>query len=127
MSPVPGRNILVLAVAQFIAEQSDPDAGRYVFTYRVTIRNEGEAPAQLINRHWIITDASGQVQEVRGRGVIGEQPRLEPGEAFEYTSGCVLETPVGTMHGTYQMRTDEGESFDAVIPEFVLAAPSQLH
>ncbi|WP_341677889.1 Co2+/Mg2+ efflux protein ApaG [Niveibacterium sp. SC-1] len=127
MPPVPGRNILVLAVAQFISEQSDPDAGRYVFTYRVTIRNEGETPAQLINRHWIITDASGQVQEVRGRGVIGEQPRLEPGEAFEYTSGCVLETPVGTMHGTYQMRTDEGEQFDAVIPEFVLAAPSQLH
>ncbi|MCX9158239.1 Co2+/Mg2+ efflux protein ApaG [Niveibacterium sp. 24ML] len=119
--------IAVTAQAQYIEDQSAPEEGRFVFSYHVTIENTGEIPAQLISRHWVITDADGRVQEVRGVGVIGEQPRLEPGEAFEYTSGCALATPVGTMRGAYQMVTDAGSKFEAAIPEFVLAAPRKLH
>jgi ApaG protein len=119
--------ISVSAVTQYLAEQSDPSAGRYVFAYTITIRNSGTMPAQLISRHWIITDAEGHVQEVRGLGVVGHQPLLKPDESFEYTSGCALATPVGTMKGSYQMTAEDGTQFDAPIPEFTLAMPRVLH
>ncbi len=119
--------IEIKPVPQFIPEQSDPDESRYVFAYTITIRNLGELPAQLIARHWIITDANNEVQEVRGLGVIGNQPLLKPGESFEYSSGCSLATPVGTMKGSYQMVGEDGTRFEAEIPEFVLAIPRVLH
>lgn len=119
--------IKVSAQAQYVEAQSDAEAGRFVFAYTVTIENTGSASAQLISRHWLITDADGRIQEVRGVGVIGEQPVLAPGEAFEYTSGCAIATSVGTMRGTYQMVAQDGTRFDAEIPEFVLAAPRKLH
>ena len=119
--------IEIKPVPQFIPEQSDPDDSRYVFAYTLTIRNLGELPAQLIARHWIITDANNEVQEVRGLGVVGNQPLLKPGESFEYSSGCSLATPVGTMKGSYQMVGEDGTRFDAEIPEFVLAIPRALH
>lgn len=121
------QKIAVSVRTQYLAEQSDADNNRYVFTYTVTIANQGTAVAQLISRHWIITDGNEQVQEVKGLGVVGNQPLLKPGENFEYTSGCVLETPVGTMRGTYQMVTEEGAPFEAEIPEFMLATPRTLH
>ncbi len=121
------QDIRVHAVAQYLPEQSEPKAGRYVFAYHITIRNEGPQPAQLLTRHWIITDSDGQVQEVRGVGVIGEQPEIAPGESFEYTSGCALATPIGTMQGSYRMRTADGTLFDTEIPEFLLAEPGALH
>ena len=117
----------VRPVPQFIPDQSDPEAPRYVFAYTITIRNVGRLPAQLISRHWIITDAHEAVQEVRGLGVVGHQPLLQPGQSFEYTSGCSLATPVGTMKGTYQMVGEDGTRFEAEIPEFVLAVPRVLH
>ncbi|MBL8504231.1 MAG: Co2+/Mg2+ efflux protein ApaG [Rhodocyclaceae bacterium] len=113
--------------AQFLADQSDPQAGRYVFAYHITIRNTGNIAAQLISRHWIIKDADGHVQEVRGLGVVGHQPLLAPGERFEYTSGCILTTPVGTMHGSYQMTAEDGTQFEAPVAEFALAMPRVLH
>jgi ApaG protein len=119
--------VAVSAVPQYIAEQSDPANDSYVFAYAITIENVGTVPAQLIARHWIITDAVGEVQEVRGLGVVGRQPLLQPGEKFEYTSGCQLETPVGTMRGSYQMTAVDGKQFEAVIPEFTLAVPRVLH
>ncbi len=119
--------IEVRAVAQYIEEQSSVEANRYVFAYRITIRNTGQAPAQLVSRHWIITDAEGAVQEVEGAGVVGKQPLLRPGEKFEYTSGCALNTPVGTMRGSYQMVAEDGSRFDAPVPEFTLAMPRTLH
>ena len=119
--------IEIKPVPQFIPEQSDPDDSRYVFAYTITIRNLGELPAQLIARHWIITDANNEVQEVRGLGVVGHQPLLKPGEHFEYSSGCSLATPVGTMKGSYQMVGEDGTRFEAEIPEFVLAIPRVLH
>ena len=112
---------------QYLAEQSDPAQKRYVFTYTITIANQGTGVAQLISRHWIISDGNNKVQEVKGLGVVGHQPLLKPGERFEYTSGCVLDTPVGSMRGSYQMVTDEGTPFAAEIPEFVLAMPRTLH
>ena len=119
---------LEISVAtQFLDEQSDPDGGRYVFAYTIRIRNLGRLPAQLLDRHWLITDGNGKVEEVRGEGVVGEQPRLEPGEAFTYTSGAVLETAVGTMQGSYHMSGDDGTEFDAPIPAFTLAVPRTLH
>lgn len=121
------QKIAIRVRTQHLAEQSDASQKRYVFTYTVTIANEGTAVAQLISRHWIITDADNQVQEVKGLGVVGNQPLLKPGESFEYTSGCVLETPVGTMRGSYQMVSDDGSPFEAEIPEFVLAIPRTLH
>ena len=121
------NKINVEIMPAYIADQSDPSNDHYVFAYTVTIRNEGNKPARLLTRHWIITDGDGQVQEVRGEGVIGEQPRLSPGEYFEYTSGTFMNTPVGTMHGSYQMITDSGETFDAEIPNFTLAVPNTLH
>ncbi|MGC8516948.1 MAG: Co2+/Mg2+ efflux protein ApaG [Steroidobacteraceae bacterium] len=110
----------------YLGDQSDPREQRYVFAYTITIRNEGGQPATLLRRHWIITDANGGVKEVRGDGVVGEQPRLEPGQGFRYSSGAVLETPVGTMQGTYQMIDAEGEPFEASIPMFRLAMPGIL-
>ena len=119
---------LEISVAtQFLDEQSDPDGGRYVFAYTIRIRNLGRLPAQLLDRHWLITDGNGKIEEVRGEGVVGEQPRLEPGEAFTYTSGAVLETAVGTMQGSYRMSGDDGTEFDAPIPAFTLAVPRTLH
>ena len=111
----------------YLEEQSLPDENRYVFSYTVTIRNKGEVPTKLLSRHWIITDGNGEVQEVQGAGVVGEQPHLPPGGQFRYTSGTVLDTPVGTMHGTYQMRADDGHEFDADIPVFRLSIPRTLH
>jgi ApaG protein len=111
----------------YVSSQSDPEQGRFVFAYTVTIRNTGDVAAKLVTRHWIITNANHEVQEVRGEGVIGEQPHLQPGESFEYTSGAVLETPVGTMKGSYQMIADDGTAFDADIPQFTLSVPRTLH
>ncbi len=119
--------IAVSAATQYLAEQSDESADKYVFSYTITIRNSGTATAQLISRHWIIADARGQVQEVRGLGVVGAQPTLKPGESFEYTSGTSIATPVGTMRGTYQMVGEDGSRFDAPIPEFTLSVPRVLH
>ncbi len=113
--------------SQYIAEQSDEAKDRFVFAYTITIRNSGTLPAQLISRHWIITDAHNQVQEVRGLGVVGAQPLLKPGEHFAYTSGTALATPVGTMSGSYQMVAEDGTQFDAPIPEFTLSVPRVLH
>lgn len=123
----PRYQIRVEVESRFIPEQSEPDEGRHVFAYTVTIRNEGSEAAQLLDRHWIITDADGQTQEVQGEGVVGEQPRLEPGQAFEYTSGTVLRTAVGTMHGTYGMVADDGHRFNAPIAPFSLQVPGKLH
>jgi len=113
--------------AKFIAEQSDAGSERYAFAYTITITNTGDVPAQLVSRHWIITDANNLVQEVRGQGVVGAQPNLKPGESFEYTSGSILATPVGTMRGAYQVVAEDGTRFDAPIPEFTLSAPRVLH
>ena len=115
--------IRVRVQSHYLADQSSPRDDRYVFAYTITIANEGKRTAQLRTRHWIITDARGSVEEVRGDGVVGEQPRLSPGQSFQYTSGCVLTTAVGTMHGTYRMWCDDGSSFDAVIAPFSLASP----
>jgi len=119
--------ITVTTRTAYIPEQSDPDSGRYVFAYTIRIRNTGNIAAQLISRHWIITDSNNLVQEVRGLGVVGEQPLLKPDESFEYTSGSALATPVGTMRGTYQMVAEDGLQFDAAIPEFALSMPRVLH
>lgn len=120
-------NTQVEVETAYIEEQSDPEQSRYVFSYTITIRNQGSVPAKLLTRHWIITDAEGKVQEVEGEGVVGEQPHLKPGDGFRYTSGTVLETPVGSMHGTYQMIADDGVEFEAEIPAFTLAMPRTLH
>lgn len=125
MSDEPNK-IRVQVTTAYLDEQSSPSEERYVFSYTITIRNEGERAAQLLTRHWIITDANGRVKEVRGEGVVGEQPRLEPGQGFRYSSGAVLETPVGTMEGSYQMVDAEGQHFDAAIPPFRLAIPGIL-
>ncbi|HEY6483241.1 MAG TPA: Co2+/Mg2+ efflux protein ApaG [Steroidobacteraceae bacterium] len=120
------RPIRIEVETSYLNEQSDPKQRRYVFAYTITIRNEGSVPARLLTRHWIITDANGKVQEVRGEGVVGEQPHLKPGQGFRYSSGAVLETPVGAMQGSYQMITDEGARFDAPIAVFRLAMPGIL-
>jgi len=120
-------DIQVSARTAFIPEQSDLENGRYVFAYTITITNAGNIPAQLVSRHWIITDANNQVQEVRGLGVVGEQPLLRPNESFQYTSGTAIATPVGTMRGSYQMVAEDGRQFDAPIPEFTLSIPRVLH
>ena len=119
--------IEVSPMPQFIPEQSDPENDRYIFAYTITIRNIGEVPAQLVSRHWIIIDGNNEIQEVRGLGVVGKQPLLQPGESFQYTSGSSLTTPIGTMKGTYQMVAEDGTHFEAEIPEFVLATPRALH
>ena len=112
---------------RFLSEQSDPDKGQYLFAYTIRIVNSGQTVAQLISRHWIITDANQHVEEVRGPGVVGEQPRLAPGETFEYTSGCPLPTPFGSMRGTYQCVAEDGTEFEVPIPEFLLSVPRTLH
>jgi ApaG protein len=117
----------ISAATQYLVEQSDEAAGRYVFAYTITLRNTGSVAAQLISRHWIITDAQGLVQEVRGLGVVGAQPLLEPGQTFEYTSGAAIATAVGTMKGSYQMVAADGTRFEAAIPEFTLSVPRVLH
>ena len=119
--------ITVVAAVQYLHDQSDEKAGRYVFAYTITIRNTGNATAQLISRHWVITDSQGLVQEVRGLGVVGAQPVLQPGEHHEYTSGTAIATPVGTMRGSYQMVAEDGTRFEATIPEFTLSVPRVLH
>ena len=123
----PQHAIEVIVATRFLEDQSIPEDDRYVFAYTIRIVNLGEVPARLLSRHWIITDANGKVQEVRGEGVVGEQPWLRPGEHFEYTSGAVLETPLGTMHGSYQMLADDGTCFDALIDPFTLSIPRTLH
>ena len=122
MSPSVNK-IRVEVETSYVDEQSDPNESRYVFSYTITIRNEGAVPARLLTRHWIITDANGKVQEVRGDGVVGEQPHLKPGQGFRYSSGAVLETPVGAMQGSYEMIDDEGQRFAAPIQPFRLAMP----
>jgi len=119
--------INVVSKATYIEDQSDPSKDEYVFAYTITISNTGSVPAKLVSRHWIITDANGKVLEVKGLGVIGQQPLLKPGESFEYTSGTHLATAVGTMHGTYQMVAEDGQQFDAPIPSFTLSVPRILH
>ncbi|MGH8672214.1 MAG: Co2+/Mg2+ efflux protein ApaG [Burkholderiales bacterium] len=120
-------NISVSAQTMFVPEQSDEAQGRFVFAYTITIENAGTVAAQLVSRHWVITDAENQVQEVRGLGVVGEQPVMKPGEQFQYTSGTAIATPVGTMRGSYQMVAEDGVRFDAAIPEFTLSMPRVLH
>jgi ApaG protein len=119
--------IAVSTATQYLADQSDESAGRFVFAYTISIRNTGSVAAQLISRHWIITDSQGLVQEVRGLGVVGAQPLLQPGESFEYTSGASIATAVGTMRGSYQMVAEDGTRFEAAIPEFTLSVPRVLH
>ncbi|MDS4019187.1 MAG: Co2+/Mg2+ efflux protein ApaG [Candidatus Competibacter sp.] len=120
-------SIQVAAQAFYLEEQSDPEQERYVFAYTVVIQNQGSIAAKLLSRHWIITDANGKVEEVRGEGVVGEQPYLQPGEGFRYTSGAILDTSVGSMRGSYQMLADDGMTFNADIPPFVLSIPRTLH
>jgi ApaG protein len=120
-------DITVTARSAYVADQSDPEHSRYVFAYTITIRNTGSVAAQLVGRHWIITDSNHQTQEVRGLGVVGEQPVLKPDQSFEYTSGTTIATAVGTMRGSYQMVAVDGVQFDAPVPEFVLSVPRVLH
>ena len=119
--------ITVVPKASLLADQSDPEQDKYVFSYTITITNTGEVAAQLVSRHWIITDAEHKVQEVKGLGVVGQQPLLKPGESFEYTSGTSIPTSVGTMQGSYHMRAEDGQTFDAPIPPFTLSVPRTLH
>ena len=121
------HHINIDVVTAYIQEQSDPNDKRFVFAYTITIKNSGQVPAKLLTRHWLITDANGKVQEVRGEGVVGEQPHLQPGQGFRYSSGAVIETPVGAMQGSYQMLADDGAHFDADIAPFRLAKPGLLH
>jgi ApaG protein len=127
MDPDSPHRIGIDVETTYLEDQSEPKESRYVFAYTITIRNEGEKPARLITRHWIITDANGKVQEVRGEGVVGEKPYLQPGQGFRYSSGAIIETPVGAMQGSYQMVTDDGAEFDAPIAPFRLAKPGMLH
>ena len=121
------HDISVDVETAYVESQSDPEQDRYVFAYTVTIHNKGNVAAKLLTRHWVITDSNGKVQEVHGEGVVGEQPYLRPGEGFQYTSGTMIETPVGTMHGSYQLVADDGVAFDAEIRPFRLSIPRVLH
>ena len=121
------QGVVVRVTPTFLSRQSDPSQGRWVWAYAVEIENQREEEVQLLTRHWIITDGNSNVQEVRGLGVVGEQPLLKPGEKYEYTSGCQLDTPVGIMRGTYQMMAEDGTAFEAEIPAFTLAIPRVLH
>ena len=124
--PIP-QSVTVDVQTQYIEEQSNPDSDRYVFAYTVTIENHGQRAATLLNRHWLITDANGKIQEVRGEGVVGEQPLLAPGDQYQYTSGTILETPVGAMQGEYEMIDDDGRHFLAPIEPFSLSVPGLVH
>ena len=121
------HDIRVDVFPAYLDDQSDPNNNHFVFSYTVTIKNTGTVPAKLLTRHWIITDGDGEIQEVKGEGVVGETPYLKPGEGFQYTSGTMMKTPIGTMHGSYQMVADDGVSFDAEIPSFSLSVPRMLH
>jgi len=127
MEKIDPNSIDIQTQVNYLPEQSDEAGNRFVFSYTITITNHGNVPAKLVSRHWIITDANHHVQEVRGQGVVGEQPLLKPSQSFEYTSGTVLATQVGTMRGSYQMQSEEGEQFDIEIPQFVLSVPRVLH
>ena len=127
MSNTVTRGVRIIARPQYVAEQSEPAAGQYFFSYHITIRNEGEVPVQLLSRHWVITNGENKVEHVRGPGVVGYQPLLQPGEEFQYSSACPLGTPVGTMHGEFNMVLDGGEKFDALIDPFRLAVPTALN
>ena len=120
-------DIRIEVATDYVDDQSEPDVGKYVFVYTITIENLGDIAAKLLSRHWVITDANGKVQEVRGDGVVGQKPHLHPGETFRYSSGAVLETPVGAMEGSYRMEADNGINFEAPIPPFTLAVPGVLH
>ena len=127
MKKIEPCGIVIKTQVKYLPDQSDEQAERFVFSYTISITNLGKVAARLISRHWVITDAYNHVQEVRGQGVVGEQPMLQPGQGFEYTSGTVLTTQVGTMRGSYLMRGDDGLDFDVEIPEFVLRVPRVLH
>jgi ApaG protein len=127
MEEINKHGVVIQTQVNYLPEQSDESGNRFVFSYTITITNRGTATAKLISRHWIITDAHNHVQEVRGQGVVGEQPVLKPSQSFEYTSGTVLTTQVGTMRGSYQMQTDDGSQFEVEIPQFVLSVPRVLH
>lgn len=121
------HEIKIQVATHYVDDQSEPSVGRFVFAYTITIENSGSIPAKLLSRHWVITDANGKVQKVSGDGVVGEQPHLGPGETFRYSSGAILDTPVGAMQGSYRMQADNGTGFDAQIPPFTLAVPGMLH
>ena len=123
----PSYDVRVSVEAAYIDSESEPDQNRYVFTYTVTIINQGSTPARLLSRHWVITDSNGMTQEVRGDGVVGERPHLAPDEGFRYTSGTVLDTPIGSMQGSYRMRADDGTEFNAIVEPFSLSDPKMLH
>jgi ApaG protein len=127
MEDINQHGVVIQTQVNYLPDQSDESGNRFVFSYTITITNLGQSSAKLISRHWIITDANNHVQEVRGQGVVGEQPLLKPSQSFEYTSGTVLTTQVGTMRGSYQMQTDDGKQFDVEIPQFVLSVPRVLH
>jgi len=127
MSNTKHQDIQVTVDTTYIASSSEPEAARYVFAYSITIKNTGDIEAQLLSRHWVITDANGKVQEVQGEGVVGEKPHLEPGESFQYTSGAIIETSVGAMQGSYHMLDSNGDKFTATIPQFSLSIPRVLH
>jgi ApaG protein len=127
MSETVTRGIRVKVESEFVPERSDPHNGEFFFAYHVTIENHGSEPVRLLSRHWIITDGMGKEEQVRGPGVVGKQPRLAPGEAFQYSSACPLSTQIGSMHGSYRMVTDGGETFDAEIAPFTLAIPGALN
>jgi ApaG protein len=127
MEEIDQHGVVIQTQVNYLPEQSDESGNRFVFSYTITITNLGPAPAKLISRHWVITDAHNHVQEVRGQGVVGEQPLLKPSQSFEYTSGTVLTTQVGTMRGSYQMQADDGAQFEVEIPQFVLSVPRVLH
>ncbi|MGN2242426.1 Co2+/Mg2+ efflux protein ApaG [Frateuria sp. GZRR33] len=127
MNPKPSYTIDVQVETRFVPDQSKPHDNRYVFAYTVTLHNAGDVPARLLTRHWVITDANGKVEEVRGEGVVGDQPWMRPGDRYQYSSGAVLDTAVGTMRGSYQMLADDGTRFEAPIPPFTLSIPRTLH
>jgi ApaG protein len=127
MTDTPDYALAIDVATRYLDDQSEPEQDRYVFAYTIRIRNAGNVPARLLGRHWVITDANGKVEEVDGEGVVGEQPWLQPGEAFQYTSGAVLETDLGTMEGRYEMLADDGTRFEAAIPAFTLTVPRTLH
>lgn len=127
MSEIKPYDIRITVKTEYLPSESEEDNSSYVFAYTITVENHGSQPAKLLSRHWIITDAESRVQEVKGKGVIGEQPRLKPGESFSYTSGTMIQTPVGSMQGSYQMVADDDHKFDAIIEPFTLAMPGMLH
>ena len=126
-SPTPTSGIDIKVSTQYLTQQSDPARSSYAFAYTITITNQREQPVRLLSRHWIITDQNGKVDEVKGNGVVGQQPTIAPGQSYQYSSGAVLQTEIGDMHGSYTMQDADGELFDAPIPLFVLAVPHMLH